>query len=134
VKDGIIHVGFRAPVLNGRAFIVSAPAAALFGPDPVNLTVHTIGLGLGTGINDLATVSDGLLILAGPTRDVVGTSSLFHFSDSTGQLKPVAELVEPIDRRGEGLLLLEENAEFYKLLVLFNGLPDGGPLEYGVPR
>jgi hypothetical protein len=134
VKDGIIHVGFRTPVFNGKAFIVSAPAAALFAPDPLNLTVHTIGLGLGTGINDLATVSDGLLILAGPTRDVVGTSSLFHFSDSTGQLKPVAELVEPVDRRGEGLLLLEENAEFYKLLVLFDGVPDGGPLEYGVPR
>jgi hypothetical protein len=134
VKDGVIHVAFRAPVLSGKAFILSAPATALFGSDPLNLTVHTIGLGLGTGINDLATVSDGVLMLAGPTRDVVGVSSLFHFNDSTGQVKPVAELVEPIDRKGEGLLLLEENAEFYRVLVLFDGVPDGGPIEYLVPR
>lgn len=134
VKDGIIHVGFRAPVLDGKAFIVSAPATALFGPDPLNLTVHSIGLGLGTGINDLTTASDGLLILAGPTRDVVGASSLLHFNDGTGQLKPVAELVDPVDRKGEGLLLLQEDAEFYKLLVLFDGVPDGGPIEYLVPR
>lgn len=134
VKDGVIHVGFRAPVLSGKAFIVSAPASALFGPDPLDLTVHAIGLGLGTGINDLATASDGLLILTGPTRDVVGAASLVHFNDNTSEIKPVAEMAEPLDRRAEGLLILQDDPEILRVLVLFDDVPDGGPIDYTVPR
>jgi hypothetical protein len=134
VKNGVIHIGFRAPVLSGKAFIVSALATALFGPDPLNLTVHAVGLGPNVGINDLAIASGALMILAGPTRELPGPSSLSQFIDDTGQLIPVAELVEPVDRKGEGLLVLQENAEFYRVLVLFDGVPDGGPIEYLVPR
>jgi hypothetical protein len=134
VKDGVIHLGFRAPVLSGKAFIVSTPVSAVFGSDPLNPTVRPVALGPNTGILDLATVSDGLLVLAGPTRDLAGPSSLFHFNDSTGQLKPIAEFVEPVDRRAKGLLLLQDDPEFFRVLVLFDGVPDGGPTEYAAQR
>src|SRR5215212_1349665 len=129
-----MHLGFRAPVLSGKAFIVSVPVQAVFGSGALTPTVHTIALGPNVGILDLATVSDGILILAGPTQELAGASSLFHFNDSTGQVKPVAQLVEPVDRKGEGLLVLEENLEFYRVLVLYDGVADGGPIEYIVPR
>lgn len=134
LKDGVIHLGFRAPELSGKAFIVSTPVAALFGSAPLDLTVHALGLGPNVGIHDLAVVSDGLLILAGPTRDLAGTSSLFHFNDNSNELRPVAEMVEPFDRKAKGLLVLQDDPEIYRVLVLFDGIPDGGPIDYTVPR
>jgi hypothetical protein len=134
IKDSMIHLGLRAPVLSGKAFIVSASPQAFFETPPLNPIVRVLELGPNIGIHDLATVSDGLLILAGPSREVAGGLSLFHLSDSTGQVKPVAELVEPTDRHGKGLLVFHEEPEFYRILVLFEGVPDGGPIEYLVPR
>ena len=134
VKDGVVHLGFRAPVISGRAFIVSTPASALFGSGAANLTVRPVALGPNDGIHDLATVSDGLFVLAGPTSDLAGRASLFHFNDGTGLLKPIAEFAQPFDRKAEGLLLLQEDPEFYRVLLMFDGVPDGGPTEYFVPR
>jgi hypothetical protein len=134
VKNDVVHLGFRAPVISGKAFIVSVPLQALFGTAPFNPTVRVVALGPNVGIHDLAAVSDGLLILAGPMRDLADRPSLFHFNDGTGQVTPIAEMVEPFDRKAEGLLLLQEDPEFYRVLVLFDGVPDGGPLEYAAPR
>jgi Protein of unknown function (DUF3616) len=134
VKDGIIHLGFRTPVVSGKSFIVSAPVSAVFGSDPLNLTVHPVAIAPNSGIHDLAAVSDGVLVLAGPIPDLAGAASLFHFNDSTGQLTAVAQFVEPADRKAEALLLLEENPEFFRVLVLFDGVADGGPTEYFIPR
>jgi hypothetical protein len=67
-------------------------------------------------------------------RDLAGRPSLFHFNDGTGQVTPIAEMVEPFDRKAEGLLLLQEDPEFYRVLLLFDGVPDGGPIEYAAPR
>jgi hypothetical protein len=113
---------------------VSASPLALFETAPLNPTVHVVELGPNIGIHDLATVSDGLLILAGPSPEVAGGLSLFHFNDSTGQVKPVAQLVEPTNRNGKGLLVFHEEPELYRVLVLFEGVPDGGAIEYLVPR
>lgn len=134
VKDDVIHLGFQAPVLSGKSFIVSVPVQVLFGSEALNLMVRPIALGTNQSVHDLATVSDGLLILTGPTRELAGPGALFHFNDSTGQLTPVAELVDPVNRKGDGLLLLQEDPEFYRFLVLFDGTPDGGPIEYSAPR
>jgi len=134
VKDGVIHLGFRAPVLSGKAFIVSTPVNAVFGSDPLNPTVRILALGPDIGIHDLAPVSDGLLVLTGPTRDLAGVSSVFHFNDGNSLLKPIAEFADPVNRKAEGVLLLQEDIEFYRVLVLFDGVPDGGPLEYFLPR
>ncbi len=130
-----LHLGFRAPVLGGKAFIVSALVDNVFATSgALTSTVTPLALGDNIGIRDLATVSDGLMILAGPGRSVTGLASLFHWNDTTGQLKQLAVLAEPANRNGEALLVLQEDPEFFRILVMFDGVPNGGPLEYFVPR
>jgi hypothetical protein len=131
----VLHLGFRAPVLGGNAFILSASVENVFASSgPLNATVTRLALGPGFGIRDLATVSDGLLILAGPGRSVLGRASLFHWNDTTGQLKQVGIIAEPADRNGEALLLVQEDPEFLRFILMFDGVPNGGPLEYFVSR
>jgi hypothetical protein len=130
-----LHLGFRAPVLGGKAFIVSALVDNVFATSgTLTTTVTALALGDNIGIRDLATVSDGLMILAGPGRSVTGRASLFHWNDTTGQLKELAVLAEPANRNGEALLVLQEDPEFFRVLVMFDGVANGGPLEYFVPR
>lgn len=135
VPEGILHLGFRAPVLGGKAFIVSASVDNVFATSgPLNPTVTALALGNNVGIRDLAAVSDGLLILAGPGRGLTERATLFHWDDTTGQLRLLGVFAEPANRNGEALLVLEENAEFFRFLVMFDGLQNGGPLEYFVSR
>lgn len=135
----MLHLGFRAPVLGGHAFIVSAPVDNVFASSgPLDATVTMLALGPAFGIRDLATASDGILILAGPGRSVLGRPSLFHWNDTTGQLKLLGNIVQPADRpadrSGEALLLLQEDPEYVRFLLMFDGIPNGGPLEYFVSR
>jgi hypothetical protein len=135
VPERVLHLGFRAPVLGGNAFLVSALVDDVFATSgPLNPTVTPLALGGNIGIRDLAAVSDGLLILAGPGRSLTDRASLFHWNDATGQLKQLAIIAEPANRNGEALLVLQEDPEFIRFLVMFDGLTNGGPLEYFVPR
>lgn len=130
-----VHLGFRAPVINGQAFILSMPAESLFATSgALDATVHPIALGPDVGVRDLAAVADGLLILAGPSPAFPGKPTLFHWSDSTGQLKKVAQIALPIGFNAETLLMLQDDPEFFRILVMFDGVTNGGPLEYSVPR
>ena len=91
VKGGAIHLGFRAPATNGKAFIVSAPVTAFFpGTGAFNPVVKTLSLGPDIAIRDLAVVSDGLLILGGRAKAAPGRATLFHLNDTTGVLKTLA--------------------------------------------
>lgn len=134
VRNGRMYLGFRGPVINGEAFIMSVLADAVFSQADLDVEVHPVALGHGVGIRDLAPTEGGLLILSGPAADTPGAPSLFLWNETSGVLAQVAKLMEPTTANAEGLLVLAENPEFLRLLVLFDGLPDGGPLEYVVPR
>jgi hypothetical protein len=110
VPERVLHLGFRAPVLGGKAFIVSALVDNVFATSgPLNPTVTALALGGNIGIRDLAAVSAGLVILAGPGRDLTERASLFHRNDTTGQLKQLAIIAEPANRNGEALLVLQDS-------------------------
>jgi hypothetical protein len=131
-----LHLGFRAPVLGGKAFIVSALVDNVFATsDALNPTVTALALGNNVGIRDLAAVSDGLVILAGPGRGLTERTSLFHWNDTTGQLSQLGIIAEPANRsNAEALLVLQEDPEFIRFLLMFDGVQNGGPLEYFVSR
>ncbi|MEJ0077427.1 MAG: hypothetical protein WDO17_18700 [Alphaproteobacteria bacterium] len=130
----VVNLGFRAPVIGGKAFIVSADAASVFATSGTfTPTVTPVALGLNVGIRDLATVNDGILILGASNRSVQQRHSLFLLQ-TDGQLKHLADIVEPTDRTAEALLVLLDDPEFYIVLLMFDGVANGGPLQYFVPR
>jgi hypothetical protein len=132
--EGVLNLGFGNPVIGGKAFIVSAPVNSVFAASgTLTPTVTPVALGVDFGIRDLAAVSDGILILAASNRAVQQRHALFLLQ-TNGQLKHLGDIVDPTDRRGEALLVLRDDPEFYLVLLMFDGVADGGPLQYFVPR
>jgi hypothetical protein len=60
--------------------------------------------------------------------------SLFHLTLGTGMVSKLGDIVGPTDRKAEALLVLQEDPEFIRFLVMFDGIENGGPIEYFVPR
>jgi hypothetical protein len=138
VNGGRLHVGFRGPSVEGRGFILSADADAVFGKKKLRAAVHALPLGETAGIRDLAAARDGVLILTGPVNDQPVTPAVFLWNEKTGALKKLGELAIPEGYRkhkAETLLVLrDEKRKPYRVLVMFDGPANGGPTEYEVPR
>lgn len=138
VKRGRIYLGFRGPSVDGQGFILSADADAVFGKGKLDAKVDTVALGATTGIRDLAAVDDGVLILSGPVNEQAVTPAVFLWNDKTGALKKLGELAIPEQHRkhkAETLLVLRDaKKQPYRVLVMFDGPPNGGPTEYLIPR
>jgi hypothetical protein len=133
VKDGRMFLGFRAPSINGKTFLMSVDTEAVFATGDLQVKVDQLALGQGVGIRDLAPVETGILILAGPVADQPAAPTLFHWDPNTGVLRQTAKMLEPTNAKAETLLVLEENPEFLKLLVMFDGVVNGKPTQYHVP-
>jgi len=132
--QGVVNLGFRNPVIGGKAFIVSEDVPSVFAASGAfTPTVTPVALGTDVGIRDLATVSEGILILGASNRTVQQRHVLFLLQND-GQLKHLADIVEPTDRTAEALLVLRDDPEFYVVLLMFDGVANGGPLQYFVPR
>jgi hypothetical protein len=130
-----IYFGFRGPVLEGRAFILSAAIDGLFGVKPLDPKVHVLALGDSTGIRDLARVDGGLLVLAGAVNDQDITPAVFLWNAATGALKKLGELGgTPPGAKAETLLVLEQQPQRYRVLVMYDGPANGEPMEYWLPR
>ena len=142
-RSGSLYVGFRAPSPDGEAFVARVAEDAVFGrADPVP-TIFRLHLGQDAnsrdlGVRDLAAVSDGFLVLAGPSLpegdDATGSAAIFHWQEDAAprmlrDLGPSRKGVKP-----EGLLVLGENSKGYRVLVIHDGVSSGAPLEYQVPR
>lgn len=137
VRDGWVWVGFRGPVLRGNF----TPVLRLrFGPPIADVETRFLALG-GLGVRDLAAVSDGLLVLAGPVGDGPGPYRLYHWDgeDTVGGkdltrapgLRLLGDLPLPSSRdaemppKAEGLAVVEETATAWKIFVVFDGAEDG---------
>jgi hypothetical protein len=138
VKRGRIYLGFRGPSVEGRAFILSAGADAVFSAKPLDAKVDTVALGETTGIRDLAAVDDGILILSGPVNEQAVTPAVHHWNEKTGALRKLGDLAIPDAYRkhkAETLLVLRDaKKKPYRVLIMFDGPPNGGPTEYEIPR
>jgi hypothetical protein len=138
VKGGRMHLGFRGPSVEGRGFILSVDADAVFGKGKLRAAVHALPLGATTGIRDLAAVRDGVLILSGPVNDQDVTPSVFLWNERTGAVKKLGALAIPEaykKHKAETLLVLrDEKKKPWRVLVMFDGPANGGPTEYEIPR
>jgi hypothetical protein len=142
IANGRIYFGFRTPVVDNKATILSTEVEPLFVAGAEKATAMPdaipLPLGAGVGIRDLAALPDGrLLVLSGPaTTDKV--PYLLHWLDpSTGALKTLAEL--RTDRPGknddgnyetakaEAIAVLAADATSVTLLVTYDNIDDGEP-------
>lgn len=134
VAGNRLYLGFRGPSLEGTAFIMDVDANAVFSVDDLSVNMNDIALGADTGIRDLAAVSDGLLVLAGPVQKK-GSYSIHHWGFQDQKLRKLLDLTMPDpDAKAETILLLAEQSDSYNVVVLYDGLLDGGPREYRFGR
>lgn len=148
VKHGFLHFGFRGPAENAMAPIVTTNAIDFFGDKQPNAEVTFIEVGGGRGIRDLAAVKDGILVLAGPDDDAVHESVGWVLGLWDGKPSDVAKLkyTAKLDLRGvklrkcddelkpEALAVLRDDAAGYEVVIMSDGLCDGGPLKFMLPR
>ena len=132
-----LFAGLRAPSHDGKTFIVEADVGALFaqGHEPLKAAPQVIPLtvGRGAGIRDLAILPDGrLLVLTGPAQGQTDVPySLFAAGASTNaKLEPIGRLTgAEKGAKAEGVAVLGDK----RILVMFDSVKDGGPLEYKLP-
>jgi hypothetical protein len=130
-----LAVGLRAPSLDGQAFIVSASVAALFTPDaPLQTEVRPVKLGKDMGIRDLTALPDGsLLVLSGPAQEQAEVPfGLFLLTkDRVTPLGWLEDVGAGHERaKAEAITVLSRDGNTLRLLVLFDGITNGGPREY----
>ena len=149
VKDGRLYLGFRGPVVNGVALVMALNADAFFKGGDAQPTVTRLALGERRGIRDMVAVSDGVLLLAGPDDGSVSKGidwQIFWWDGQSAKAlvrpKPLTLLdVSGVKLRScddtlkpEAITVLEETPTAYKLLVLSDGMCDGGALAFTVAR
>ena len=150
VQGGRLFFGFRGPAQNGEALILSLDAKALFEGGPAREKLARLTLGQGRGIRDLHAVKDGILVLAGPDDDKANADRpwIIALWDGKGDDKKSVEpkLLAQLDLRDvklrgcdkelkpEALAVLQESPVSYRVVILSDGMCDGGPLAFEVPR
>ena len=77
LRRGRIYAGFRSPIIDNHAPILSVSIECLFGAGVADPQVHLLPFGDGRGVRDLAPLDDGILVLAGPPAEESGTYAIF---------------------------------------------------------
>ena len=150
VRRGRLWFGLRGPTEAAAAFIVSVDAQALFSGADADAQVQRLALGAGRGLRDMVAVADGILLLAGPDdakRNADVPWQLLHWEDTKESAaastpKPLAELdlsgvkLRQCDKeiKPEAVTVLDETRTHYRVLVLSDGLCDGGAMVFEVAR
>jgi hypothetical protein len=129
-----IFFGFRGPSKKGKAYIMDVDVEGLFSGGELDRRIHKVELGKNTGIRDLAAVSGGLLILSGPVQNK-GGYAIHHLDLRETKPKLLQALKMPKKgAKAETLLVLGETDKGFDVLVMYDGIADGGPREFRLSR
>jgi len=145
VAGGRIYVGFRAPSEVGIVPVYSADAKALFDGGDAKPRLDRLSLGAHLGIRDMATARESILLLVGPDDFEAGGAAAWHVAEWKPGAAP--RLLATLDVRTEdvgdacfealkpeALAILEETASKFRVLVMSDGVCDGGPMIFDLPR
>jgi hypothetical protein len=151
-KGGRLYFGVRGPNVDGKTYIIETDAAELFRDDgrSAQPQVHAISVGAGKGIREIVSVSDGFLIVTGnaaaePVKnfpqsiargDDTGFALSFLPSSGPGHIG-APQLIGDVSASGgkaEGLLVLRDDKDAIELLVLHDGLEQGGATQFTLRR
>lgn len=145
-------LGLRSPCVASKALVLRVPFAELFN-DAVMPAAQATELELGdnVGVRDLAAVGDGVLILAGRSDDERGDGA-FTCGESrappipapsvwfwNGDYREAPEALGTLPGLGPGesaetMIVLEESDTTYRTLVMFDGVENGGPIEFTIDK
>lgn len=130
-----LYIGFRGPLLDGKAVIASLHVSEAFDNPNAKFTLNLVDLGVGQGVRDISAAGDGFLILSGPERDIAGAAGVCFWKPGS-DVNPCREIEKagPADSKPEALTVLGANDDCYKLLIMSDGVSDGAPAIYEVPR
>lgn len=140
-----LYVGFRGPVLRGNYVpVMVLKTDAKFKQKSLSYEVRFVNLD-GRGIRGLESVSDGFLVLAGAVGDGSVSYRLYFWdgesciggedvADALGHVKSLCEIPTPAGAKAEGIHLVEESANQYRFLIVYDGLPKGGATEFTCGR
>jgi hypothetical protein len=140
VAGGKLFAGLRAPALDGTAFIIAIDANRLFDErasiNEGDVRAISVPIGAGRGVRDLARLNDGqLLVLSGPAQDAPVPFEI-HLLDIKAQtttlLGTLAELPDARGAKAEAISVLSQHENAVDILVMFDGLPSGGPREFTI--
>lgn len=159
VRNGRLYFGFRGPARNGQALVLAVDAEALFRGGDSSASLARIEVGAGRGIRDMVAVQDGFLLLTGPDDDPPGQErvnwAIAWWDGKSTTTVAVPKFLATLDLgkvelrelkagkanacddkevKPEAMTVLEETALAYKLLLLSDGMCDGGALTFTVAR
>lgn len=149
ISGGRLYAGFRAPSEDGLASVFSVDAKALFGPVGSNAAPRLDRLRLGphVGIRDMAAAHDSILLLIGPDDFDAGASAVWQVSEWKLGAATQPRVLATLDVRKqdigdacfealkpEALAILDQSPSRFRILVLSDGVCDGGPLVFEIPR
>ncbi|MBI1247818.1 DUF3616 domain-containing protein [bacterium] len=135
-----LYVGFRGPVLR-EGYV---PVLVFDFDKPEKAETRYVNLG-GRGIRDMVYVDDGFLIVGGPMGNQPISYQVYWWNGEDciqGSDVPNAEFPKPLgeiplpdkDAKAEGLTLLDETGTHYEVLIVFDGVKDGGPTRFKVKK
>jgi hypothetical protein len=135
-----LFAGLRAPTLDGKAFIVAINVDKLFDERASigqgDVRTISVSIGAGRGIRDLARLNDWqLLILSGPAQDAPVPFEIHVLdikAETTTLLGTLGELPDATGAKAEAISFLSQHGNAVDILVMFDGLPSGGPREYTI--
>ncbi|WFU31462.1 DUF3616 domain-containing protein [Bradyrhizobium brasilense] len=147
-RDGQLHFGFRGPAKDGHAPIFTAGSQDLFESSGPDGRVTMLRVGKGRGIRDLAPVKDGILVLAGPDDDKRNAQAGWVVGLWDAVPAARVELKEPTylalkgvklrdcdkELKPEALAVIGDRPDAFDIVVLSDGMCDGGPLRFTIPR
>jgi hypothetical protein len=138
ISGGKLWVGLRAPVDDGKAYLIGAPIRELFAPGDSKWIgvpdVRVLPLSAGRGIRDLASLSmDRLLLLSGPAQHQ-DIDYRLHMVDLKTSAPPI--LIGVLENvpggKAEVVAVLGESPEILEFVVMFDSVKNGGGLIYRV--
>jgi hypothetical protein len=142
IRDGILYAGLRAPTLApGRATVASVPVEALFDGNPgvPELTLHSLTVGDGNGIRDLALYRGEFVVLVGSAPGLddeePGRYAIYRWAGRGDVEGPGADVPVYPAKDGdkskfpkpEAILPLEETRDGLRILVIYEGAEEGRP-------
>jgi len=147
-RNGQLYFGFREPARDKTAYILRAAAGTLFDGGDLASKLFTLDVGKASGIRDLLAVPDGILVLVGPDDDSQKNVPWWIGFWDGGDASPHITLRQPAElelpkvsgddcqkeMKPEAMALLADGPDFRRILVLSDGMCDGGPLAFRIRK